>query len=695
MHYLSSSSGKILLFILFLIYHSASAHTVTDLKANFRKGQIFITWTCPNATDLQYNLYRSLTKIENSSDLSNAEYLGFVRDSSSKNFRRSAIESENIFFKIKDHGSPLDPGQGLYVVTCTNNGSWFYALTVTDLNTGIEDVTIVPDENSIKKKTSETISSPQPVWQDSALWQTGDWAQYYVIFGNNQEAPSMQAFNSVGSYGYNFYVIRRGDNTQYPLYNFYEGIKANSIHGNGLSEFEDWTITDCYIMGMDDWLPIPKGDGAGDNTYWCGYHEDYNFYSDENEIPSNGIVKTFSARRYIYLLQWAKKFFPIDTSKVYLVGGSAGGFGVLLSAMLIPDQIAAVYELAGPCFIQPAGNTKSSKVAKQMWGDVPDNLNTDVLNPATGEPVSVYDLLDIRKMLDIFELRNLPPIYCVYGRNDQTIPWNEWVVSWFDSLESNRCGGEFFWDQREHDGDNADFLDCETTPDFDRYQTNRFYPAFSNSTIDFDLGDGTPESGDAAGSLNAYLDWKNDMYENDCNVRLNVFVNSFFIGGNLYPDQYVNAVTNITFRRLQAFHPLPGTMIKWSNTGMNNEKIQSGVLPYTGGLITLNNIQVHKLGSRIELNIINCSRESEITMNNDQELFFVYNKDGVAAHFNSVISENGMIMIYDLTGRAFASSPIQIQEGTNIVTLPCYSSGLYIVRIKSGSVDLNGKVFLD
>src|SRR5215831_7845698 len=93
-------------FTLLIILSSRSeALTVSDIKATHRNGQTFITWTCPKGTNLQYKIYRSTSKLNSSSDLSSANYLGFVQDSSTKNIRRESLEHQKIFFKIKDNGS--------------------------------------------------------------------------------------------------------------------------------------------------------------------------------------------------------------------------------------------------------------------------------------------------------------------------------------------------------------------------------------------------------------------------------------------------------------------------------------------------------------------------------------------------------------------------------------------------------------
>src|SRR5689334_12696744 len=124
----------------FLVFN-CSAYTVTNLTAVYHNGQVFLTWNNPSATNLQYNVYRSASQFTSSSQLTSSKFMGFVRDSSSKNIRMSLESSQQIFFRITNGGSPLTGSQGLYVVTCTDNQSYFYAVTVTKLSNSTEDKT--------------------------------------------------------------------------------------------------------------------------------------------------------------------------------------------------------------------------------------------------------------------------------------------------------------------------------------------------------------------------------------------------------------------------------------------------------------------------------------------------------------------------------------------------------------------------
>src|SRR5262249_37733881 len=158
------------------------------------------------------------------------------------------------------------------------------------------------------------LAKPTPVFQYAETVAGGEIKNRYVQFVDNQETTLFPALCSVGSYGFNYYVVKRGSVSSYPVFVVFEGGGATFGDAVGL----DADITDCYILGVDDWLPIPNPQvgGYGDNTHYCCYHEDFNIYSTTNPVPTTGTVKMYTQQRYIEALHWLENNFPIDKSKV-------------------------------------------------------------------------------------------------------------------------------------------------------------------------------------------------------------------------------------------------------------------------------------------------------------------------------------------------------------------------------------------
>ncbi|MCY7410553.1 MAG: T9SS type A sorting domain-containing protein, partial [Chitinophagales bacterium] len=448
------------------------------------------------------------------------------------------------------------------------------------------------------------------------------------------------------------------------------------------------------ILGFDDWLPTPSVNSTGENTFWSGYHEGYDFYNAENLIPATGVVKMYSQKRYIQSILWARKFDDADSNKVYLMGISAGGMGPYLTANLIPEKVTAAYCVAGNFKLVTIANDDTQP--EQMWGTLATNLNSDVLNPETGVAIPVFSLFDIREMLAINKNQNMPLIFCVYGKNDQTIFWTSYTVSLSDSLEHNHIGGKFFWDQREHDGSGQNFNDAETMPDWYSYANNISYPAFSNCTINQDLGDGTPANGAAYGAINGYLDYtKDNVTDATCNITYKIKIIDLLVGGVPNPVQYNTCFADVTVRRAQNFHPSIGETIKWNNFDSSNAKIQNGSFVYNGGLITISGVQINKSGNRLDIKISNCAKEGddEISETSLPEITFQNAGSAYLVSIKNLPDEVISLSVVNIIGETVLNKIISGKSGDCQFQLPQLSSGIYIISLRGTNFSLSKKLF--
>ncbi len=664
-----------------MIWFETSAYNVTQLKASYKNGQVCLAWNSPQVTNLKYNVYRSKTQFTSSSQFTPENYIGSVRDSSSKNMRRSRISQTPIYYKWDEDGYYFSADVGIYVVTCNEEATFYYAVTITDLETGAEDLYFKVNKNVTYAGCEEYISNPQPVLQDTVTWNSGEVAFMYVQFGNNQDVITQPAFNNCGSYGYNFYLVKRGNtDSQAPIYVFYEGLEGNSVVGNGLDAFAD--VTDCYIMGMDDWTPYPDGYGtdAGKGTSWVGYHENYDMYSKDNSVPTTGVVKAYTQTRLIYSINWARKYLPnADSNKVYLVGVSAGGYGVLLTANLIPDKIATVYSIVSPARLESGDGSH-----EPMWGSEGSNLYSDLLNPATQSQMRIFDAMNNKYLLVNNSDHSLPPIYTVHGRKDNTIGWKD-KPGFFDTVQISKQGGVMFWDGREHDGSKALFLDSETMPDFTKYSCNLSFPAFSNCTINQDPGTGKKKEGESYGAINGFMGWDN-VNDQSCDYSVHLFVKDFYAGGILDADQKNEGVTDVTLRRIQQFKPDVNENISWSNTASDGSVLQSGTFIYSGATITLTGLTVDKEGNTLELKYGDCAREFAASSSKDNySIRYVRIANGWEVHLNSLQSEVAKLSVYSDIGQVLQQRELQLNAGENIFNIDLLHNGIYLVEVKGNN----------
>lgn len=671
---------SILLSTILLSFQTTSAYTVTSINAAYHNGQVFITWNCPTPTNLQYNLYRSTSPLISSTQFSSITIMGFVRDNSSKNMFWTSQLKADVFYKIQSTDAPLGSTQGLYVVTCTDNQSYYYAVTVTNLSDNVEDKTILISQNSLLLPVSESAVKPLPVWQDSITTNNGNVKQHYVLFGNNQDTPLYPAMVSVGSYGFNYWYIKRGTATKYPLFISFEGFGAKPDENVGL----DSAFTNCYILGVFDWWPIYTDEGdIGNNTFFLGYHEDFNIYSNTNPVPTTGVIRTYSQNIINQNIKWIKNQFNIDSTKIYLKGSSSSGYGALLTASIHPEKYAAVYAIVEP----NALSSSSSEITKQMWGVSASNIKTDIVNWSTGDTLIYKSLTDQQKMLNTNRLLSVPVIYDIHGKNDVSVAWGTGKITWLDSLENNHMGGTWFWDQRDHGGSGKNFITEETEPNYYRFATNKSYPAFQNCSINQDPGNGNATNGDPYGAINGYLDWRDDnIKDKSCKYWITLNVKDFYVGGVLDPEQYSTCTADVTIRRAQNFLPPIGSLIKWKVFDVDNVKIQHSSFTYNGGLITIPGIIINKTGCQIKMNIQDCvskigDDEDDDFDEEDSPVSFSKSPDGYAAQVELLQNETLQFIMYDLMGRKVWEKNVDGITGSNSVKINATSSGIFLIEI--------------
>lgn len=583
--FLHELRGSIVTFLLVITFSfTATAYTVTELQAVKYNGQVFLTWKNATATNLQYNVYRSASPITSVSNLNGSTYLGFVRDNSAKNIRKSTLYGGNYYYKITSTAAPLASDRGLYVATCTSNGNFYYAVTVTNLNTGQEDKSVLNSANSLVSPVAESIANPQPVLQYQGVENDGTLRYEYAQWGNNQSTAQYPAFTNAGSYAWNFTVFKSGNSTGKSIYMLFKDEDPFSVSGINL-------CTDCNVIKIDDRLP------NGVDTYWSGWNDSYNMYSTTNTIPSSGTIKMYTQARLKETLEWVRKNIGADSNKVYLTGISHNAFGALLTSEMWPQMVTAVFAKNAPILIKALGNTDR----QEQWCNSSDNFDSDYPDPVTGEAIPIWDLFDMRHMYLVNENRDIPYTSGINGKQDVTVGWVQ-KYWWYDTVNLARHGGAWYWDQRNHTNAGATFTDDEVTPNYERFSIAKSYPAFSYCSINQDPGTGSPSSGDAIGALNGYLDWNDaSITDNQNDYSVTCFVKSMIANGVPLPQQYDSCTSDVTFRRVQKFKPNVGQSIYWKVKKNNNVIVQQGSFAYAGGPITLYGVKIYKTNSIISL----------------------------------------------------------------------------------------------
>jgi hypothetical protein len=663
------------LVVLFLFaFMPASAQTVTQIKATYKGGQVFITWKNLSGTNKRYKIYRSSEKIGNSTKLNSSIFMGYVTDNSGKNIRKSQLKGTDHYYKIDATDSPLDANSGLFVLTCADNKKWFYAVTTEDIATGVETKTISLGANSMSVSTQEHKESPQPVLQQTLDLGGGTTSYEYVIWGNKQSTSTMGAFNNVGSIGYNFTFIQHSQ-TEDGLYVLYRD-------DDPFSDATPDNCEDCSVLLIDDWLP------NGFRTYWFGYNENYDIYSSSNGIPTTGTIRAYTQTRIRYILNWVTETLPVNPAKVYASGFSHNGFGALLTANLIPDMIAAEWLNVAPPIIKAVNGSDYEK----LWCDNAVNLETDVLNPVTGAAMNIWEVFDMRTMFELNTSRGLPFIGAIHGKQDNQVGWVQ-QLNWYDSLEFSRQGGVWYWDQRQHNGSGKQFLDDEIKFDLRRFASNKSYPAFSYCSINQDPGNGSKSDGDPYGAINGYLDWDDaSVIDQKCDYTIECFVRDMYVNGVLQP-QFDSCTADITLRRLQKFKPNIGATVSWSIEKSNGQTAAAGSLIYDGSPITLSGAKIYRSGSAITLHIENCNRIESEDAPLTQEIGILRRDNGYLIRTTLANDALVHISLFDLAGRALLKSEVNWSSGVNEFPVEIGHHGEYIIRLEAKDFAVTRKLF--
>jgi hypothetical protein len=262
-------------------------------------------------------------------------------------------------------------------VTPATDGVRHYAVTAQPA-AGSEDTTVALGVNSLASPVTEIVATPRPVYQRT-LTQGQEPGQItfdvYTLWTSPTDTPFFPAMGSVHGLAFDCAVVRGG--TRGGLM-----VKPHARGGNFLNVLFSSGEPGEWRLCLDDYLFA----STDRNSFWYGYHEDYDPFVASHVAPTSGRVIDFTLRRIVHTLAWARRSFPVDTTRVFASGGSMGGIGSFMLAYEVPAWIAAVMGVI-PKFdfsftsdpnpgnvFNPGGGERV--VADRLWGPVSSNLPT-------------------------------------------------------------------------------------------------------------------------------------------------------------------------------------------------------------------------------------------------------------------------------------------------------------------------------
>lgn len=578
--------------LVLLLCHIQSSAAVSQVNASYQSGQVFITWNNISNTNAYYKVYRSNTAINYGSQLSGCEYLGLTNSKSAIDNNLTQHDNIDRYLHITSSAPALTSGTGLFVATTLVNGSYYYA--VTTLIDGTEDTTIIQGSNSTVSAVDEWVMKPQPVLQETRTI-SGKPVEIYTLFVSSKFDVTRSPWLKAGFLPFDFAVYRNNAVANAPLKIF--------LHPGGGSFLDDITTTTADEINLypEDYYPDELVDPA-----WWGSNENFDVYNDANNAtpPTSGINYNYTQLRLSAIIDWAIRALPVDSNRIYLRSNSQGSPGAYLYTITYPERIAAA-QFANGIFNLTYDNDwqtnctfntgkKNRKKVDQRMGDLASNLQTFI-------ELNTNQVFNGAWMIHNNQQRDLPVIYSINGKNDLLMGWTEKTI-YYDSVDQNHCGGYYFWDNRDHGG-NTGVTWGDGNFNLFRYKRNASYPAFAHCTLNEDFGNGNGTSGADHGTVNGALDWSDSITDEEAEWMVKLFVRNLVDNSNhiiVYAD---SATADITPRRLQNFHPAPGTVISYTVTHLQ-QTVQSGTFTYNGGIIVIPGVKIYRDTSALSLSVM-------------------------------------------------------------------------------------------
>lgn len=530
---------------------SVSAAAVTQLQATHRDGQTFITWmdagTATEGTRYRYTLYRATAPITQSSlGTAKAVQTGIL-PYSGKQFgyafkMTDRADPTKPMSVISPGGAPLPLWSGLAVHTARATEKAYYAVVARDTATNT-DLPVVVGSSALATPVQEAVAPMRPI-----RLHTAQEKGYTAVAPTGAAGlPLMLALHASNAEGGPASV--QGDYYAYfgdADMGYQDGLQS----AFSIQEFRLATGARRLQVNPRDTLVRPNGNG-GVETYWFG-----NYVSPQGAADPAPRAHPTTEKRLDWLLQWSIANLGADPHRIYASGQSMGGWGVMSYALHRPQRFAAVFP------VLPRPRQSGLVNLAPLSPPVATVTKESGVNPLLPDAVTPYfDQVDSVKYVQAHH-EDLPFIGWAIGRQDNFAPWRD-QVDLVRALTANHHGFAFSWNNGNHsDGPAAMAVINQGYPP-ELFALNRSYPAFGNSSIDDNIGNGDPAHGDLVGGINLGFSWSGVVDQ---------------------PAQWSAQISNsramapmtvdVTPRRLQSFKLVPGETVAWTNSAGGSGTVQ-------------------------------------------------------------------------------------------------------------------------
>ena len=556
---------------------AAGGTIASNLRADFRCGQVFLTWDEPPAWQGNFTILSSPRPITSANAGQakvladrvkpgsaydwwlNPETFGSPLKEDPATGKKPEIQRQG--FIIKQGAPRLLPDSGLFVHTVAQDeaGPRYYAVIAAD-GEGRENESILAGANSLAGPVIQKCEPVEPIWQESGAppaapaeslplhlvlhAKTGRGGMHYLAFGDT-------------SLGW-----REG-----LPFKFGVEVTSNAI----VVAPTDRTWSDrMFPEGRDRCQTLTPAI----HSFWYGY----NSHINDPKRMSEGIATNYTERRLLWILAWVKRAFRIDPNRVYARGGSMGGCGSISFALRHPEIFAGIRAHVPIVSYDkgPGGDSEFRIVAE-----------CGPLDRPCSDGVSLRERLDGTRFVRGAK-GDLPFLFIANGRQDGSIPW--WKCpDFYRALRDGRHGFVAAWDNENHGTCMKDMPEdmkkWTGLTGFHHIALNKSYLAFSNSSADQDPGNGSKTDGDLVGFMNRGLSWGEPVDETN---RYEALVKYDLEASGL------PVTVDVTPRRMQSFRLKPGQAASAVNIRADTlEEIQrKSLVADDGGLVTFDRFRI-------------------------------------------------------------------------------------------------------
>lgn len=564
----------------------------SDLSAEYRHGQVFLTWQEPDMPEgATFSVYVSAQPITEAT-LGRAKRVcnqigphsawdwwldhsvyGRAPKADGKTGKKPSYPRRG--FVIKEGGEPLDPESGLHVHTVQpgHDGPRYYAVTcVVD---GKEDKTIVPGRNATRTPVAQKQEPTRPICQVPGANPRPE--------GSEAGLPIWLQLHAKGCLRAKGYLAF-GD--------------ASLGWREGLPFKFDLSVRkDVIVLVPSDssWIgrrftEARDGTNRGNlaiYSFWYGYSDSIR---DPALVPA-GVPTNYTERRLLWLISWARRHFGADPNRTYCSGSSMGACGTIDFALRHSEIFAAIWAHVGNVAYKHGDKARG-------WTDNWFRIIAfcGPLDLRCSDGMTLEERLDSARFVQS-HTGDLPFLAMTNSRNDGSIQWQH-LPGFYRAMQARRHGFVAAWNDATH-STNArvtppDFMKWSTFERLSRFAINKSYPAFSRCSKDGDPGNGDKDNGDIVGYMNYGLDWADptdlpDRYE--VLVRWN------------REQEALPVAVDVTPRRVQRFRLKPGEACDGVNLDADGRQIQSASLRADkDGLLTFAGLRITSAkGNRLVL----------------------------------------------------------------------------------------------